>query len=55
MGWHGKDRITSYESKYKWTRVLDLKVDLDVEMQTQSWLEQGVGSFGDLRSEEGMP
>lgn len=35
--------------------MLDLKVDLDVEMQTQSWLEQGVGGFGDLRSEEGMP
>lgn len=40
--------------KYKWTRALDLKVDLDVEMQTQSWSEERTGAFGGLRSEEGM-
>ena len=31
-----------------------MKAGLDVEMQTQSCLEEGMDGFGDLKSEEGM-
>lgn len=40
MGRCMKRQVRSFVFKYKWTRVSDLKAGLDVEMHTESWLEQ---------------